>query len=168
MVEQKNLKMLWGILENGNNLKYVVKIIEVYGMVLKRYGHKMSAPTSLQFPTTQNISMLTGSLAIRLIWSLVGLLMGLSAGWFGLLGRPPLDQEKDFLALEAEGFFFCVTAGFFSLIILIMGWVDAAVVNIFLAVVEGACVVWRMEWPIGVVRGTLCVLLLYGLMRRVV
>lgn len=94
--------------------------------------------------------------------------MGLSGGWFGLLGRPPLDQEEDFLALEAEVFFFGVTAGFFSLIILIMGWAGAAVVNIFLAVVAGACVVWRMEWPIGVVRGTLCIQWLNGLMRRVV
>lgn len=38
--------------------------------------------TSLQFPTTQNISMLTGSLAIRSMWSLVELLMGLSGLWF--------------------------------------------------------------------------------------
>lgn len=135
----------------------------------------MSVPTSLQFPTAQNISMLTGSLAIRLLWSLVELLIGLSGRWFWLLERLPLDQEEGFLVREAELFFLGVVAGFFSLIIFTVDWGDAAVVNGFLAVVEGARVVWKpafdgTEWSLymGVVRGTLCVQWLYGLIRGVV
>ncbi len=135
----------------------------------------MSVPTSLQFPTAQNISMLTGSLAIRLLWSLVELLIGLSACWFWLLERLPLDQEEGFLARVVELFFLGVVAGFFSLIIFTVDWGDAAVVSGFLAVVEGACVVWKpafdgTEWSLymRVVRGTLCVSWLYGLIRGVV
>lgn len=133
------------------------------------------APTSLQFPTTQNISILTGSLAIWLLWSLMELLMGLSTRWFWLLERLPLGREEGFLARGAGLLFLGVTAGFFSLIILTVGWGDAAVVSGFLAVVEGARVVWKTvfgvtECPfdLGVVRGTLCVQWLYELIRGVV
>lgn len=84
--------------------------------------------------------MLTGSLAIRLIWSLVELLIG--GCWFGLL--EPLDQEEDFLAREVELFFFRVTAGF-ALIIFFVDRGDAGLVNAFLAVVDGVSVVWKPE-----------------------
>lgn len=128
---------------------------------------------SLQFPTIQNRSMLTGSLAITLLWSLTELLTGLCGLWFWLLERPPLGQEDGFLEREVELFFLGVTAGFFSLMIFTVGWGDAAVVNGFLAVVEGALVIVKpafdvTEWYAGVVRGTLCVLGLYGLVRGVV
>lgn len=127
-------------------------------------GSRMSALTSLQFPATQNISMLTGSLAFTLLWSL-----GLSVCCFW-----PLDQEEGFLARETELFFLGVTAaGFFSFTIFTVG--VAAVVNGFLAVVEGARVVWKPAvdgtgWLLymGVVRGTLCVHWLYGSIRGVV
>lgn len=86
-----------------------------------------------------------------------------------------MDQEEGFLARETELFFLGVTAGLFGLIIFTVGCNDGVAVNGFLAVVEGACVVWRppfdgTEWSLymGVVRGTLCVQRLYGLIRGVV
>lgn len=115
--------------------------------------------------------MLTGSLAIRLRWSLVEPLIGLSARWFWLF----LGREEGFLARGAGLLFLGVTAGFFSLIIFTVDWGDAAVVSDFLAVVEGARVVRETVFDVterpfdmGVVRGTLCVLWLYGLIRGVV
>lgn len=86
-----------------------------------------------------------------------------------------MDQVEGFLAREAELFFLGVTEDFFSLITLTVDWGDAAVVNGFLKVVEGACVVWRPAFDVtevslymGVVSATLCVQWLYGLTRRVV
>lgn len=95
--------------------------------------------------------------------------MGLPGCRFGLLERLPLGREEGFLVREA-GLFFLGVTGFFGLIIFTVGWGDAAVVNSFLAAVEGTCVVWKpvfegFEWLlyVGVVRGTLYVQWLYGL-----
>lgn len=97
--------------------------------------------------------------------------MGLSARWFWLF----LGLEDVFLARGAGLLFLDVTAGFLSLIIFTVDWGDATVVSAFLAVVEGACVVWKTVFGVteclfdtGVVRGTLCVRCLYGLIRVVV
>ncbi len=104
--------------------------------------------------------MLTGPLDIRLLWSPVELLLGLSARCFWFLERPLLGQEEGFLVREGELFFLGVTAGFFSLTIFTVGCSDAVEVSGFLAVVEGTCVVWKpasdgTEWTLymGVVRG---------------
>lgn len=77
-------------------------------------------------------------------------------------------QDEGFLPREV--FFLGVTAGFFSLMTFTVDWGNAAVVNGFLAVVEGDCVVVELVfdgtgWYMGVVRGTLCV---QGLIRGVV
>lgn len=89
--------------------------------------------------------------------------MGFSGGWFGLLGRPPLDRGVGFLARVVEVFFLGVTAGFFCLMIFSVDRGDAAVVRGFLAVVEGALVGAECLLYTGVVRGALCVQCLYGL-----
>ena len=82
----------------------------------------------------------------------------------------PLDRDKGFLPRETELLFFGVTAGFFTLMIFSVDWADAAVVNSFLLVVEGARVVWTPVLDgtecflyMGVVRGALCVQWLCGL-----
>lgn len=100
--------------------------------------------------------------------------MGLSGCLFWLLERMPLDQEEGFLARETELFFLGVTEGFLSLMIFTVGWGGGAMVDVFLADVEGACVVWKpafvgTRWSLyaAVVRGTLCVQWLYGLIRGV-
>lgn len=115
--------------------------------------------------------MLTGSLAIWLLWSVVGLLTGLSARCFWFLERASLGQEEEGFLARVVGPFFLGVTGLFVLITFTVG--DAAVVTGFLAVVEeGARVVRRpaldgTEWRTGVVRGTLRVQWLYGVTRGV-
>lgn len=87
----------------SNNFNYAVKGQKHENLLPWRFRRQddvvviISSPTSLQFPTTQNISMLTGSLAFRSDWSPVELLLGFSGRWFWFLGRLLLDQEEGFL-----------------------------------------------------------------------
>lgn len=96
---------------------------------------------SLQFPMTQNISKLTGSLASRSDWLLAEpRLPGLrGCCWFGFLGRLLLDQEEGFLVAGAELFLLGPAEGFFILMILMVERGAAAVAG-FLTVVGGGSV----------------------------